>query len=345
MKFNYQTMMRKPVVVGIALSSAGLDDRSRAHYIFSGNMEFNEVDRSSISKPVPSKPSSSSFGSFSELLAGAIESSPSASVSLDTGMAAIRPKTVRVNDPTGEVSARAPLSSSSDKVSEQLEGKPSVLYKPLAKLVSKATLSLLANMGNSNMDHPSVLARANVDPQQINQDKLQTTNQPPNTLPSQAEMTRPVQPISANTVTSEQETKSFVGLANVDRSSYDGYNWRKYGQKQVKGSEYPRSYYKCTHPNCPVKKKVERSFDGQIAEIVYEGEHNHQKPQPPKRNASGPQGQPSKSSNNINERNEGLSNHSIHTNRVDDADCEEGSKILAVDDEPKRKRRKNEAKP
>nr|GMD51255.1 probable WRKY transcription factor 2 isoform X1 [Ipomoea batatas] len=48
----------------------------------------------------------------------------------------------------------------------------------------------------------------------------------------------------------------------------DGYNWRKYGQKQVKGSEYPRSYYKCTHPNCQVKKKVERSHEGHITEII-----------------------------------------------------------------------------
>lgn len=63
-----------------------------------------------------------------------------------------------------------------------------------------------------------------------------------------------------------------------DKLSYDGYNWRKYGQKQVKGSEHPRSYYKCTHPRCPVKKNVERSVDGQIAEIVYKGEHNHPKP-------------------------------------------------------------------
>ncbi|XP_071728619.1 WRKY transcription factor 44-like [Rutidosis leptorrhynchoides] len=60
------------------------------------------------------------------------------------------------------------------------------------------------------------------------------------------------------------------------RNSEDGYNWRKYGQKQVKGSEYPRSYYKCTHPNCQVKKKVERSHDGHITEIIYKGAHNHQ---------------------------------------------------------------------
>ncbi|CAL0328054.1 unnamed protein product [Lupinus luteus] len=67
------------------------------------------------------------------------------------------------------------------------------------------------------------------------------------------------------------------------RSSEDGYNWRKYGQKQVKGSEYPRSYYKCTQPNCQVKKKVERSHDGQITEIIYRGDHNHTKLQPCRR--------------------------------------------------------------
>ncbi|XP_047336986.1 probable WRKY transcription factor 26 [Impatiens glandulifera] len=64
------------------------------------------------------------------------------------------------------------------------------------------------------------------------------------------------------------------------RKSDDGYNWRKYGQKQVKGSENPRSYYKCTYPNCPTKKKVERNLEGEITEIVYKGTHNHVKPQP-----------------------------------------------------------------
>ncbi|GJY57522.1 DNA-binding WRKY transcription factor [Tanacetum coccineum] len=66
----------------------------------------------------------------------------------------------------------------------------------------------------------------------------------------------------------------------------DGYNWRKYGQKQVKGSENPRSYYKCSFQNCPMRKKVETSLDGDITEIVYKGSHNHPKPQSNKRSAS-----------------------------------------------------------
>ncbi|KAM3713894.1 hypothetical protein ACB098_01G293500 [Castanea mollissima] len=73
----------------------------------------------------------------------------------------------------------------------------------------------------------------------------------------------------------------------VDKPTNDGYNWRKYGQKQVKGSEFPRSYYKCTHLNCPVKKKVERSPEGQITEIIYKGQHNHELPQPNKRAKEG----------------------------------------------------------
>ncbi|XP_004506677.1 probable WRKY transcription factor 20 isoform X2 [Cicer arietinum] len=73
----------------------------------------------------------------------------------------------------------------------------------------------------------------------------------------------------------------------ADRASDDGYNWRKYGQKLVKGCEFPRSYYKCTHPNCEVKKLFERSHDGQITEIVYKGTHDHPKPQPSRRYSGG----------------------------------------------------------
>ncbi|CAI0471842.1 unnamed protein product [Linum tenue] len=56
----------------------------------------------------------------------------------------------------------------------------------------------------------------------------------------------------------------------------DGYKWRKYGQKSIKNSPYPRSYYKCTNPRCSAKKQVERSRDEEdIIIITYEGLHLH----------------------------------------------------------------------
>lgn len=85
---------------------------------------------------------------------------------------------------------------------------------------------------------------------------------------------------------SEGEQKEASHTTGAVRTSEDGYNWRKYGQKQVKGSEYPRSYYKCTQPKCQVKKKVERSHDGQITEIIYKGAHNHAQPHPGHRASS-----------------------------------------------------------
>ncbi|XVE56552.1 hypothetical protein DITRI_Ditri04bG0020200 [Diplodiscus trichospermus] len=57
----------------------------------------------------------------------------------------------------------------------------------------------------------------------------------------------------------------------------DGYRWRKYGQKTVKNSNFPRSYYKCTHKGCNVKKQVQRSSkDNEIVVTTYEGIHTHE---------------------------------------------------------------------
>ncbi|CAM8996740.1 unnamed protein product [Rhodiola kirilowii] len=88
---------------------------------------------------------------------------------------------------------------------------------------------------------------------------------------------------------SQSDAKSQAPIVAPDKPAEDGYNWRKYGQKQVKGSQYPRSYYKCTHFRCPVKKKVERSPEGRIIEIIYKGQHNHEH-SPPKKSAKGGNG-------------------------------------------------------
>ncbi|MCO5612640.1 hypothetical protein L7F22_066909 [Adiantum nelumboides] len=59
----------------------------------------------------------------------------------------------------------------------------------------------------------------------------------------------------------------------------DGYKWRKYGQKPVKNSPYPRSYYKCTDKQCKVKKHVERQAqEPDYVVTTYEGVHNHSRP-------------------------------------------------------------------
>ncbi|XP_010929160.1 probable WRKY transcription factor 32 [Elaeis guineensis] len=78
-----------------------------------------------------------------------------------------------------------------------------------------------------------------------------------------------------------QQSNSIVVKTSFDdekESSGDDYNWRKYGQKQVKNSENIRSYYKCAHGDCYVKKKVECCQDGRVTEIVYRGCHNHEPP-------------------------------------------------------------------
>ncbi|KAI7751364.1 hypothetical protein M8C21_023252, partial [Ambrosia artemisiifolia] len=75
---------------------------------------------------------------------------------------------------------------------------------------------------------------------------------------------------------------AFMTKTEVDHLD-DGYRWRKYGQKAVKNSPFPRSYYRCTSASCRVKKMIERSSeDPWMVVTTYEGTHTHPCPMNPR---------------------------------------------------------------
>eukprot|EP01101_Sappina_pedata_P013393 TRINITY_DN965_c0_g1_i1.p1 TRINITY_DN965_c0_g1~~TRINITY_DN965_c0_g1_i1.p1 ORF type:complete len:446 (-),score=79.43 TRINITY_DN965_c0_g1_i1:103-1440(-) len=77
----------------------------------------------------------------------------------------------------------------------------------------------------------------------------------------------------------EQSGSRKVVKATIDGPPPDGYQWRKYGQKAVKGSPYSRSYYRCSYSDCKVKKNVERSAsEPNVIIHTYEGLHTHPAP-------------------------------------------------------------------
>ncbi|XP_011026978.1 PREDICTED: WRKY transcription factor 22-like [Populus euphratica] len=78
----------------------------------------------------------------------------------------------------------------------------------------------------------------------------------------------------------ENQHKRVVQHVKEDGLSSDMWAWRKYGQKPIKGSPYPRSYYRCSSlKGCLARKQVERSStDPSIFIITYTAEHSHARP-------------------------------------------------------------------
>ncbi|XP_065859758.1 WRKY transcription factor 22 [Euphorbia lathyris] len=102
---------------------------------------------------------------------------------------------------------------------------------------------------------------------------------------------RPKQPriCSANSHTprSKRRKNQLKKICQVpaEAISSDVWAWRKYGQKPIKGSPYPRGYYRCSSSKgCLARKQVERNrSDPGIFIVTYTGEHNH--PAPTHRNS------------------------------------------------------------
>ncbi|KAJ8649577.1 hypothetical protein MRB53_002600 [Persea americana] len=83
----------------------------------------------------------------------------------------------------------------------------------------------------------------------------------------------------------KNQQKRVVREVPAEGLSSDVWAWRKYGQKPIKGSPYPRGYYRCSSSKgCLARKQVERSrADPTMFIITYTAEHNH--PVPTHRNS------------------------------------------------------------
>ncbi|GJT16325.1 probable WRKY transcription factor 29 [Tanacetum coccineum] len=83
----------------------------------------------------------------------------------------------------------------------------------------------------------------------------------------------------------KNQQKKVVVQVTADGLSSDPWAWRKYGQKPIKGSIYPRSYYRCSSSKaCMARRQVEQSCkDSSVYILTYTADHNH--PQPTRRNS------------------------------------------------------------
>ncbi|KAJ6367966.1 hypothetical protein OIU78_000528 [Salix suchowensis] len=79
--------------------------------------------------------------------------------------------------------------------------------------------------------------------------------------------------------------KRLISHVTAEILSNDVWAWRKYGQKPIKGSPYPRNYYRCSSSKgCAARKQVERSnTDPNMFIVCYTGDHTH--PRPTQRNS------------------------------------------------------------
>lgn len=114
------------------------------------------------------------------------------------------------------------------------------------------------------------------------QQQAKTANQQQEGELDQHKYKKQLKPNKKNQKKEREPIFAFMTKSEVDHLD-DGFRWRKYGQKAVKNSPFPRSYYRCTTPSCGVKKRVERSIqDSSIVVTTYEGTHTHPCPLTPR---------------------------------------------------------------
>ncbi|KAF3972618.1 hypothetical protein CMV_003880 [Castanea mollissima] len=134
----------------------------------------------------------------------------------------------------------------------------------------------------------------------------------------------------------KNQQKRTVRHVTAENLSADVWAWRKYGQKPIKGSPYPRNYYRCSSTKgCTARKQVERSnTDPNTFIITYTGEHTH--PRPTHRNSlAGSVRNKFKSADAANTNDEEAANHNINeeTDKMIDGNDKESEEMVDDDED------------
>lgn len=171
------------------------------------------------------------------------------------------------------------LSPSSSEAFSPVEGN----HKPVANLGDLGASGEIAGTPNSSISSSSTEAGAEEDSSKSKKDRQAKVSE----LDGGDGSKKVNKPKKKAEKRQREPRFAFMTKSEVDHLE-DGYRWRKYGQKAVKNSPFPRSYYRCTTQKCTVKKRVERSFqDPSTVITTYEGQHNHQIPVTLRGNAGG----------------------------------------------------------
>ncbi|KAK1436330.1 hypothetical protein QVD17_02109 [Tagetes erecta] len=169
-----------------------------------------------------------------------------------------------------------------DLLQQPINSPPEILMVNTPTQQVSSSVSCSSNEGVVNVDEENNNTRSvdvlvdeddddDDDDDDVDQEKIST-----NTTSKQ------LKPKKKNPKKQREPRFAFLTKSDIDHLD-DGYRWRKYGQKAVKNSPYPRSYHRCTSVSCGVKKRVERSSDDpSIVITTYEGTHTHPYPMTPR---------------------------------------------------------------
>ncbi|CAK8575386.1 unnamed protein product [Lathyrus sativus] len=118
----------------------------------------------------------------------------------------------------------------------------------------------------------------------ISKQYARDSNQPPTPQPQPSSMVLPNTNLQGELCKNRKRKfhnqKIVEWHLSVEKLGEDPWEWKKYGQKPIKGSQHPRDYYRCsTFKDCLAKKQVEKKQHKEnIYVVTYIGEHNHPKP-------------------------------------------------------------------